>query len=257
MEYENKLTSVIIRSRGIKMTSLSASKPTKEVFMTISQKECSFAGCEKPKKGRGLCKTHWWQWRYKGVLAPVRQPKYVCSIDGCDKPHKSYGYCITHSNNWRRRGDPLKEGSHRWHGLTKTPEYKSWQSMKSRCNNPNSDKYKWYAGRGIKIDSRWLGKDGFENFLSDMGNRPEGTTLDRIDNDKGYEPGNCRWATKYEQMNNQSTNRKVSWDGKEWGVAELARHCGATSNFGKYYTRLNLGWSVEKTFGLDSVEVEV
>ena len=81
--------------------------------------------------------------------------------------------------------------------------------MRRRCNEPSHPQYKYYGGRGIKVCERWL---KFENFLADMGERPDGTTVDRIDGSKDYEPGNCRWATQAEQMNN--TSRSVSYQGK-------------------------------------------
>lgn len=86
------------------------------------------------------------------------------------------------------------------HGYSNRTEYFIWWSMKARCLNKNHKQYSDYGGRGITICQRWL--DSFENFLNDMGDRPGKLTLDRIDNDKGYEPGNCRWATRQEQYAN-------------------------------------------------------
>ena len=80
-----------------------------------------------------------------------------------------------------------------------SPTYRCWVQMKQRCTNPKKPDYKYYGGRGIEVCMRWL---KFENFLADMGERPEGLTLDRINNDGNYESGNCRWATRMEQMHN-------------------------------------------------------
>lgn len=87
------------------------------------------------------------------------------------------------------------------HGMCGTPIYKAWVSMLQRCENPKSSVYKWYGGRNISVCERW---HDFRNFFADMGERPEGLTLDRWpDKDGNYEPGNCRWATWEEQANNR------------------------------------------------------
>lgn len=101
-----------------------------------------------------------------------------------------------------------------------THEYNTWRAMISRCTHPTSRSYSRHGGRGIKVCERWM--DSFENFLADMGNRPDGTSIDRINNDGNYEPGNCRWATRYQQMRNTSTNRWISFNGRTETVATWA-----------------------------------
>ncbi len=90
------------------------------------------------------------------------------------------------------------------HGMHKTKTYSSWVSMKSRCLNKNNSGYKKYGGAGITVCDKWM---TFEGFLSDMGKRPEGKTLDREDGKKGYSKDNCRWATYSEQNYNRRTQR--------------------------------------------------
>ena len=101
-------------------------------------------------------------------------------------------------------GKPPRHG-HATSGKT-SRTYRTWSAMKRRCSTPTSDNGKYYGGRGITICDRWM---IFENFLADMGERPEGKTIDRIDPDGNYEPGNCRWADRVEQMMNTRRSRHV------------------------------------------------
>jgi hypothetical protein len=91
------------------------------------------------------------------------------------------------------------------YNVKNNPSYKIWCYMKTRCYNKNNKDYKHYGGRGIIICDRW--KNSFENFLNDMGEKPEGYSIDRINVDGNYEPSNCRWATQKEQVNNRRTSK--------------------------------------------------
>jgi hypothetical protein len=114
--------------------------------------------------------------------------------------------------------------------------YSKWVGMKTRCKNPNSHVWKHYGGRGITVCSRWLGRDGFRNFYADMG-EPNGLTIDRIDNDKGYSPDNCKWSTMKEQAANK---RKRTLNPN----TVRQRYMSTGLSYHLVYLRINrLGWT--------------
>lgn len=102
------------------------------------------------------------------------------------------------------------------HSMREMPEYRSWQNMKNRCLNKNAQDFGYYQARGITICDRW--RNSFMAFYEDMGPRPKGLSLDRIDNNRGYEPGNCRWATVSVQRINRRlfSNNKSGYRGVDW-----------------------------------------
>jgi hypothetical protein len=115
----------------------------------------------------------------------------------------------------------------RTHGKSKTAIYAVWRGMWERCTKPDARSYKNYGGRGIKVCERW---ESFDNFLSDMGERPPLHTIERIDNDGDYEPGNCRWATRKEQNRNKRQNRLIEHDGVVMCLVEWAERFGLRSD---------------------------
>lgn len=110
------------------------------------------------------------------------------------------------------------------HGQSRTKIYKVWKSMKARCHNPNHYAYKRYGGAGILVCDRWF--SSWENFRDDMGPRPEGYTLERVDNMKGYEPSNCKWVTRKDNQRNRTCTHIVSYQGELLTIPDIAKIVG-------------------------------
>lgn len=127
----------------------------------------------------------------------------------------------------------------RKHGYTGTPTYKTWLAMKGRCAGRLSNPA-YYLAKGITVCESWM---DFANFLADMGERPAGCTLDRIDATKGYGPDNCRWATKSEQMRNKGDNVWLEHQGERRCLSEWSQIVGLDAR--TLRRRIDLGWPVQ------------
>jgi hypothetical protein len=190
---------------------------------------CSVDGCAEPVECRGYCRRHYGAWyRHGDPLTLILEPKDPANA-GCIKcgdrlivganwpewaPGQHYYVC------YRCRAESTRAATRRWRsgGIGATyaqkwrdehPLYSIWTGMLGRCLNLNSKSYPNYGGRGITVCERWIGpggvrsREGYANFTADMGPRPEGTSLERLDNNGNYEPGNCCWADKNQQARNK------------------------------------------------------
>ncbi|HEX9639809.1 MAG TPA: hypothetical protein VGB13_00690, partial [Candidatus Krumholzibacteria bacterium] len=144
-----------------------------------------------------------------------------------------------------RKNLKLATIANRKHGATsrdgKSREYHSWDAMRSRCYRRTDPVFKWYGRRGIKVCARW--RDNFSAFLEDMGPRPVGTSLDRIDNEGNYTPSNCRWATHAEQSRNKRSQRLLTVNGETKCIQDWAKEAGLY--WSTIDSRLSRGWSPE------------
>lgn len=148
---------------------------------------------------------------------------------------KSCG-CNRHTGKWN-----LKHGHAKHGGGSKM--YYVWTGMLARCGNPKTSNYHRYGGRGIRVCARW--KKSFINFLRDMGQKPFGTSLDRIDNNGNYCPANCRWATRLVQANNTSRNKYVIHDGMRLTYSQWAKRLGISTT--AFWMRINTRmWSIKR-----------
>jgi len=177
-----------------------------------------------------------------------RRKKYIrifrCLCDCGNYKELSYsnlttGHTVSCGCYWLER----IKNSNSTHRLSKTPTYNSWHNMINRCYIESHEAYKYYGGRGITVCDRWL--NSIENFIEDMGYRPKGKTLDRIDNNKSYSKENCRWATPVQQLNNRRCSVFYEYNGerktiKEWSIEKEIPYDRLRERIKK------LGWSIEK-----------
>jgi len=128
-------------------------------------------------------------------------------------------------------------------GLSTSGTYRSWKAMLARCYDSNNNRYKIYGGRGIGVCNRW--RDSFNNFLLDMGERPDGFSLDRIDNEKSYSIDNCQWVSVKSQANNRRNNFLITHKDKSLTLKQWSEQTGI--NPGTIRKRIvDLGWSLDK-----------
>ena len=167
---------------------------------------------------------------------------YLCKCD-CGEPSAVLGTLLRDgkTKSCGCLNAELIRARARTHGLSKTAAYAIWSGMISRCTNQNLKKYDRYGGRGIKLCKRW---EKFENFFADMGDRPAGMWLDRINNDGDYEPGNCRWATRKQQARNKSTTRYLTAKGETKSLSTWAEEMKLKPS--TIARRIQLGWPVER-----------
>lgn len=160
------------------------------------------------------------RWTVLGEVAPIRTAKMLtrkveCRCD-CGTERILHLAAV-------RNGRTNSCGCFR-HQMSNTPEYRTWQSIKERCERPSTHRYPAYGAKGITVCKQW--SESFAVFFADMGPRPEGTSIDRVDNDRGYEPDNCRWATNIEQQRNRRNNCIVTFQGQRMTAAEFCEKNG-------------------------------
>lgn len=137
------------------------------------------------------------------------------------------------------------------HGYTGSPTYHVWEAMLRRCRNADSPDYSGYGGRGIFVCERWY---KFENFLEDMGEKPDGLSIERTDNNSGYSLDNCVWASMTTQARNRRSTRNLTYRGETLCVAAWADRLGLKRDV--LYVRLRRGWSIERTLSTSTNSVE-
>lgn len=140
-----------------------------------------------------------------------------------------------------------RKTKNRTHGMKKSPEWRAWNRIKQRCLNPTDKAFKDYGARGITVFTPWI--KSFESFYAEVGQRPSAShSIDRINNDGNYEPGNCRWATHAEQQRNKRDNVRIHFNGETKTVVEWAEITGISAD--TIYQRVGRGLPVDKILDL-------
>ena len=173
-----------------------------------------------------------------------RDAYWMCRCE-CGSEHKVRSNQLKNGTN-RSCGCLQREltAEKNWkHGLSNHPMKQTYYAMLARCYNTTSTEYHNYGARGIFVCDRW--RNSFPDFFNDMGERPNGCTIDRIDNNGPYSPENCRWATWRQQRTNTRINHILEYDGKAQTIIEWADEIGISPN--TIHSRLHRGWSVHDT----------
>ena len=176
----------------------------------------------------------------------------VVKLDRIDKHRNKYFLCECECGNLTTvtgghitSGHTTSCGCINKGGLSHTPEYESLHQAIKRCHNPNDKDYHRYGARGITVSERYKGSDRAQNLIKDIGRKPTAKhSLDRIDNDKGYEQGNVRWADPVEQANNRRGNRLITYKDETLTLAQWSKRLDVQRDLIK--DRLSRGWSVER-----------
>lgn len=206
-----------------------------------SPNTCSITDCTREYYGKGYCQLH-----YRHSTNPSNKlfdgrELDICTVDNCDEyiANKITGYCNRHYIRYRRTGDATNVRRRYDEHRKSNPLYDIYMSMKQRCYDEKTKSYKHYGGRGISVCDEWLGVDGFTKFLDDMGERPKGYTLDRINVEGDYTPENCRWAS----YNIQAINRRMRKTNTS-GTTGVNR----TSGGGKWMAQIRAGDVIIKEY---------
>jgi len=178
-----------------------------------------------------------------GASTGGKSPKVLCRCE-CGT-EKLIATGSIRSGDTRSCGCLHKEtaGAHlKKHGMFNRPEHTVWRKMVERCTSPKCKDFPRYGGRGVGVCAAWL--ESFANFYADMGPRPDGMSIDRIDNDGNYEPANCRWATKAQQSANRSDNVHIEHCGRRQTLTQWANEAGLRP--GTLWHRIRAGWPAER-----------